>query len=314
MPKCLECGKSAPRLQWTHFKYNCTGRFKNGTEYMAAFPDATIVDENIAKKTAITQENLMKKYGPTEGNSRWESYKEKQAISNSYEYKKQKYGWTEQEFNEYNSSRAQTLEKMISRHGEVDGTLKWIGYCERQAYTNTKSYFIEKYGLELGTKTYLEINRKKAVSNPTILAEKMGISIDEAVIVILNRQKQYFTSNLEQEFISLLESKLGSLDHTSLKQPYGRWSHYLDTYLVYDIKHKDCIIEFNGDYWHANPQLYKETAIIRGKTAVDIWNRDKLKMQTVIDLGFRTYIVWEQEFRRNKEETINRIISWMLNE
>ena len=29
MVKCLECGFESSRLQWTHFKYNCTGRFAN---------------------------------------------------------------------------------------------------------------------------------------------------------------------------------------------------------------------------------------------------------------------------------------------
>ena len=33
MIKCLECGFESSRLQWTHFKFNCTGRFNNGTEY-----------------------------------------------------------------------------------------------------------------------------------------------------------------------------------------------------------------------------------------------------------------------------------------
>lgn len=50
MPKCLECGFESSRLQWTHFRYKCTGRFKNGTEYKKAYPNALLVDEEIAKK------------------------------------------------------------------------------------------------------------------------------------------------------------------------------------------------------------------------------------------------------------------------
>ena len=53
MPKCLECGFEAPRLQWTHFRYNCTGRFKNGTEYRRVYHDAELVDKNISKKFFI---------------------------------------------------------------------------------------------------------------------------------------------------------------------------------------------------------------------------------------------------------------------
>ena len=34
MPTCKECGFTASRLQWTHFKFNCTGKFNNGKEFI----------------------------------------------------------------------------------------------------------------------------------------------------------------------------------------------------------------------------------------------------------------------------------------
>ena len=60
MPKCLECGFEASRLQWTHFKYKCTGRFSNGREYKKVYPSALLVDKELAKNTAITKNNLIK--------------------------------------------------------------------------------------------------------------------------------------------------------------------------------------------------------------------------------------------------------------
>lgn len=59
MIKCLECGIESNRLQWTHFKFNCTGRFKNGCEYQLAYPNALLVDESIVKKTAVTLDNVI---------------------------------------------------------------------------------------------------------------------------------------------------------------------------------------------------------------------------------------------------------------
>lgn len=314
MIKCLECGKEAARLQWSHFRYNCTGRFRNGREYINAYPGAKTVSADLTAKTAVTLENMILKYGEDEGHVRWQLYKERQAYSNSYEYKKEKHGWTREQFDEYNSSRAQTLEKMIARYGEEDGSKKWLDYCERQAYTNTEQYFIEKHGRQKGIEKYLQINKEKAVSNPIILSKKMGITIEEATALIISRHRNQYTSNLEKEFIVLIEQEIGPLDHTTLKSPYGKWSSLLDTYVVYDIKHKNCIIEFNGDYWHANPKIYADTAVIRGKTAVDIRNRDKLKLQTVTEIGFRTLIVWESEFKQDKSQTIKKVLEWMLNE
>ena len=315
MVKCLECGFESPRLQWSHFKFKCTGRFTNGREYKAAYPGAKIVSESVAKLTAITLENLIKKYGDIDGNLRWEQYRQKQAITNSYEYKKEKYGWTEEKFNEYNSSRSQTLKKMILRYGEMQGATKWEEYCLRQAYTNTREYFVEKYGQEKGIEKFLEINHKKSIPhNPKLLAASLCITEDQATEIILSRQKTMFSSNLEKEFTDLLESTIGPLEHTSTKKPFGKWSPLLNTYVIYDIKHKNCIIEFNGDYWHANPKIYTDTAVVRGKTAIEIRQRDMLKLQTAQQLGFSTYVVWESDFNANKKETIDKVITWISQE
>jgi hypothetical protein len=316
MIKCLECGFESERLQWTHFKYKCTGKFKNGVEYMAAYPGAKVVSSTLAKCTAVTLNNLVKKYGQEEGKTRWERYCGRQSNSNTYEYKKEKYGWSKEEFDEYNSSRAQTLQKMIARHGEEVGAAKWENYCLRQAYTNTKTYFIEKYGQDVGTFLYLAVNKKKSLaSNPALLAEHLHITEEEATQIIMSRKSTQHCSNLENEFVVMLEDAIGfKLDHTSVNSPFGKWSTLLNSYVIYDVVHKNCIIEFNGDYWHANPDIYVESALIRGRSAVDIWHKDMLKLKTAEDLGFKVITVWEQEFKSSKALTIERVIKWMLSE
>ena len=76
----------------------------------------------------------------------------------------------------------------------------------------------------------------------------------------------------------------------------------------------NCIIEFNGDYWHANPNIYAGTATIRGTLAVDIWHQNMLKLQTAQDLGCKTLVVWESDFRNNKVKTIDKVTEWILQE
>lgn len=318
MPKCQECGFESSRLQWTHFKYNCTGRFKNSKEYKKAYPNAVLVDPELAKKTAVTKENLIRKYGDVEGLKRWKTYKEKQSSTNSFEYKQEKYGWNREQFNEYNKSRSQTIFNMIDRYGEEEGIIRWQYYCERQAYTNTKKYFIEKYGKTAGISKFKEINKKKAqVHDPKYISEIMGISIDDAVEVIIDRQARTgktWGSDIEKEFTHHLESKMGhELEYSTFKRPYGKWSEYLESYVIYDIKHKDCIIEFNGDYWHANPKTFKDDAIIRGKTALEIQQRDMLKLKTAQDNSFRTMVIWESDYKSNPEKTIKEVINWIQN-
>ena len=123
-----------------------------------------------------------------------------------------------------------------------------------------------------------------------------------------------FNSNLEKEFIQLLESHIGTLDHSSLKSPFGKWCYELNKYVVYDIKHKNCIIEFNGDYWHANPKEYKETDLIRGNLVKNIWEFDSKKIKLAKDLGYKVLIVWESDYIDNKFKVIKETVEWILKE
>jgi hypothetical protein len=68
----------------------------------------------------------------------------------------------------------------------------------------------------------------------------------------------------------------------------------------YDFAYKNKIIEFNGDYWHANPSKYSEHTLIRcGKTphtARYVWDRDRAKIEAARIHGYTVYIIWEEEY------------------
>jgi len=316
MIKCMECGVELNRIQWTHLRNKCTGKFSNVRQYMAAYPDAPIVDSELSKRSAITEQNFINKYGNIDGIVRWNEYRNKQSHSNSFEYKREKFGWTREKFDEFNSSRSITLKKCIERYGEEEGIKRWEHYCERQSYTNTKEYFVEKYGEIDGLNRYLDVNRRKNIYDPVVMSERMGIEVDQAKEIIINRlvkSDKIYGSDLEREFTNLLEESFGKLDYITYRNPYGKWSHLLNKFVLFDIKHGNCVIEFNGDYWHANPKIYRDDAIIRGRTSVEIQEHDRKKIQTAIDCGFRVYVVWENEFKSNKLETIQRVIEWMQN-
>lgn len=292
MPQCKECGFISSRLQWTHFKYKCTGKYQNGTEYIKDYPSEILVDPALAKKTSITLANLITKYGEIDGIRRWDSYKNKQSVTNSYEYKKEKYGWSTTDFDDFNKSRSVTLYNMIKKHGEDAGIIKWEQYCDRQRYTKSIEYLVEKYGEIDGHVKYKEIIHKKTIAR--------------------DNEFQLF-SNSEKEFILLVESQLGKLENTSLSDPYCAWTSE-NSFFIYDIKHKDCIIEFNGDYWHANPDIFSSSDKIKNKTAQEIWDKDKMKLELAKTLGFRVLVVWESAYYENKSETIEGVIKWILNE
>lgn len=310
--RCLECGFEAPRLQWTHFKYNCTGRFINGREYMAAYTGAKVVSDELAKRTAVTEKTLTQKYGEEEGKKRWTEYKSKQAKTNTYEYKKEKYGWTEEDFKSYNKSRAATLKNMIERHGEEEGLRLWQEYCDRQAFTNTLEYFIEKEGdREKGLEVFLKLNKEKANSqNPEFIAEKYGVSFDEALKIISSRKTLSFISESEKQFVDWLEETMNyKFKYTYKTRQFCRWSYERNQPVFFDIVDPDLkiCIEFNGDYWHCRPKNYFKTRkqpMPFGKTPEEVWRYDIAKRKIMKNLGYKYIVVWWSDWIDNPKKVI----------
>ena len=158
MIRCQICNKDFTRITATHLKQHNM----SVAEYKEMFGNDSILSEENRRNMSRTLESTIAKYGEEEGRRRWDEYRKKQAETNSYEYKKSKYGWTKERFDEYNKSRACTKENMIKRWGKVEGSKKWQEYCMRQAYAGTaKEYFIEKYGEVEGIKRYEEVCEQK---------------------------------------------------------------------------------------------------------------------------------------------------------
>lgn len=80
----------------------------------------------------------------------------------------------------------------------------------------------------------------------------------------------------------------------------------------YDFKFNNIILELNGDYFHANPCIYKPTDIIKIRhvnyLAIDIWNKDLEKKQLAEDNGYIVKYLWEYNLKRM---TDTDILTWI---
>lgn len=229
-------------------------------------------EANLGK--AITLENMIKLYGEDEGQVRWKSYCDKQSYTNTFEYKQEKYGWTREQFNEYNTSRSVTRDNLIRRHGEEEGNKKFDLYCERQSYAGiTREYFVEEYGEEIGMQKYVDMLIKKGRSdNPTsVTANNFFASLGIAI---------KYTGAIYEEPL---------------------YDYDFDKVCVYDYVNHDLklCIEFNGVYWHMKPTMYSDTDInpTSKKIAKEIWEYDALKKKAFMKKypDYRYITVWEDE-------------------
>lgn len=271
--------------------------------------------------SSLTLRKMLVLYS-TNGYVKWEEYKNKQAHTNSFEYKNEKYGMTRSEFKEYNKSRSVTLENLVNRHGCTKGRKMWDDYCQKQSYAGISlEYFQEKYGAELGKKEYDRVCKEKSHTVSGYML-RLGISEDEAIRMIEDYWSKISSnmggvSSMSQDFCWDLYSNMKILDNdkvyfSSLNKEFGKYDKKLSMYRLYDftiIGSCDIMIEFNGDFYHANPELYKpDDVIIGGKTAKDMWLNEESKKDLAILNGFHYITVWEKDYLEDKDNTIKRCI------
>jgi G:T-mismatch repair DNA endonuclease (very short patch repair protein) len=74
------------------------------------------------------------------------------------------------------------------------------------------------------------------------------------------------------------------------------------------IEQYNLIIEFYGDYWHCNPKKYNSEYLHphKKKTAKEIWEEDKVRIDYLKNLGYNLEIIWEREI--SDEKKLNKIL------
>lgn len=89
-------------------------------------------------------------------------------------------------------------------------------------------------------------------------------------------------------------------------------------YFSYDIIINDTkkLIEVNGDYWHGNPKIYKESDLILKGSRKELlvgtkWQMDKRKIEYAKESGYRVLVVWESDLKTELDKTTKIILEWV---
>lgn len=91
----------------------------------------------------------------------------------------------------------------------------------------------------------------------------------------------------------------------------------LSGYWLYDFTDvkKRKIIEFQGDRYHANPNIYEEHdtphPFQKNKKSIDIWNDDKMKRIDAENHNFSVFYVWELDFKRDKNGILESCLKFL---
>ena len=155
----------------------------------------------------------------------------------------------------------------------------------------SKHYFIEKYGEEVGLQKWLDKQEKWQSS-----MKKSGLHSGSSRVA------------------NIFFQKIQSMTDFDLK--YGKSEVSIrckDRVVKVDclLKDKKRIIEFYGDYWHANPNKYKPGDYIRKKLVEDIWKNDNNKVLSLNEVGYSVLIVWEFDCKNNFEIELQRCLRFL---
>lgn len=270
--------------------------------------------EICSNTTAVTLETLIKKWGIDIGKQKWEIYKHKQSISNSYEYKHKKYGWTEDDYNKYNKSRAITLDNLINKYGENIGNEKWNIYLEKQHITKSYEYMVDKFGKDEAD----NINKSKGITLDNFIKRYGEIEGVKRFDKVMQKMPNFY-SKISQDCFNKIDKYLSKKYTTYYATKNTEYGVNLKTYYIcldYYIKEINLCIEFNGTHFHADPTVYNENdypnPYDKTITAKEIWERDNKRYDDLLNIAnIKTVVIWENEY--NNSFDVENFIKTKLN-
>ena len=165
---------------------------------------------------------------------------------------------------------------------------------------------IEKYGENIGNKIWLDRQerwQKKLSENGNIKGGYSKIS----QILFYDILKFYKD-----------EDKINVFFYTKNNEIILKSDKKIYLYDFTDIS-KRKIIEYNGDQYHANPKIYEGSDYphpyhkTKKYTAQEIWKKDKNKMNLAIKNGYQVLVIWDSEYRKNPQQTLEKCLDFLIN-
>jgi len=223
-------------------------------------------------------------------------------------------GYTNEEAQKkYEDITAKRTPKLIESLSSVDWSGKRMGQIE---YWTNKGYSIEA--------AKLKVSNIQTTFTLVKCIKKYG---EEKGLTVFNKRQEKWKQSLQANFSKFGDgrspsSKFASSIITILceylnievpkKEKWIKDKQSKKAY-SYDFTYNKKIIEFNGDYWHCNPNIYEADYFNKRKllNAKQIWEYDEQKIKTANKYGYQVFIVWESDFKNNPEEVIEKCIQFI---
>ena len=302
-------------------------------EYKKEFPDAPLVCGKTSNKLSEISKSYMNRPEVKQYLSDlFKGDKNPNAKCNTTEEQRKAISPFSKSFKNYDGMTNEEKEQQIREYRQTDrddrntNQIKyWVnkGYSEDEAKqkvserqrTFTLEKCIEKYGEEEGTRRY--IDRQKNWSAKVELQYQQGLFSK-----IPHSQNSSIYSKFEKDIVdSIIELLDINIDDiycykTSQFRLENTNESCKNKIFSYDLTIGNKIIEFNGDFWHMNPDVYDSDYVhpYSNLSAEEKWEIDEIKLQCAFQNGYDVLTIWEQEYNENKETTIQKCIEFLTND
>ncbi|HAT61554.1 MAG TPA: hypothetical protein DCS83_03245 [Prevotella sp.] len=186
----------------------------------------------------------------------------------------------------------------------------WLdkGYSEKEAKakvserqtTFSLDICIEKYGEEGGKKRWEE-RQKVWMDTLGKLPEEEKLRINKSKL-----SNGYSISKAEIEICEYL------IEHDIVVETQFFIKGTSRGYF-YDIKYNNKIIEYFGDFWHHNPELYEEDWVnpISKLNSREKQAYDEERISVAKNNGYEILIIWERDYKKNPTEVLEKCLNFL---
>lgn len=267
------------------------------------------IRKNHRDKSKNTLDVYISRYGEDIGLKKYHEHTRNRKSIWDYKYWMEK-GMCEAEAKLYVSQlQRRDLNFFIDRYGDSLGKIKYELINRRRSYTNTKLYYIEKYGDELGNIKWNELNKKRS---HTLDSYIFKYGNEEGTRKYHETLRNRFTSRVNRSRDSNVQIKFCQDLYNALNDEYKKYvygmpisnGYFINFELnefnikccVPDIRIKNILIEYDGDYWHSNPEV---------KT------RDLQKTKLLTKMGYKIYRVLDSSYQLNSEYILSDVLKFI---
>lgn len=162
---------------------------------------------------------------------------------------------------------------------------------------NLESYFLDKYSISRSE--YLSKKGKEIWGG--LDDQQKRIWLKKSIF----KMEGLGFSQLEERIARILMSNDITYEH-----------QFFISHFSYDFRIGNFLLEIHGDFWHANPLIYKSEDVLPLPGGVklmakEIWEKDKIKAGIAKSNNFTYRCLWEYEIKKmSDEEILEKINYW----